>query len=118
MHLCNYFLHFTAFILGIYVCTADNGVGKSQNQKTHLNVEFSPKIKVPSPRIPQALYHEATLTCEIKASPSPVMYWKKNNETIDNDGTFQISHFALADEMTVTKLTVSIFVLLPTCIWF
>ena len=93
--------------LGIYVCTADNGVGKSQTRKTHLIVEFSPKIKVPSPRIPQALYHEATLSCEIKASPSPVMYWKKNNETIDNDSTFQVSHFALADEMTVTKLKVT-----------
>jgi len=93
---------------GIYVCTADNGVGKAQNRKTHLNIEFSPKIKVPSPRIPQALYHEALLSCEIKASPSPVMYWKKNNKTIDNDANHQISHFALADEMTVTKLKVQI----------
>ena len=99
-------LTLTINCLGIYVCTADNGVGKSQTRKTHLIVEFSPKIKVPSPRIPQALYHEATLSCEIKASPSPVMYWKKNNETIDNDSTFQVSHFALADEMTVTKLKV------------
>ena len=88
------------------MCTADNGVGKAQNRKTHLNIEFSPKIKVPSPRIPQALYHEALLSCEIKASPSPVMYWKKNNKTIDNDANHQISHFALADEMTVTKLKV------------
>merc|ERR1711997_118484 len=93
---------------GNYVCTADNGVGKSQQKKTYLDVEFAPIIKVPSPRITQALYHEATLSCEVEASPSPVMYWKKNNKPIDNDGTFQISHFALADEITITKLTVQI----------
>ena len=94
-------------ILGLYVCTADNGVGKPQNKKTYLDVVFSPKIKVPSPRITQALYHEAVLTCEVEASPSPVMYWKKNNKPIDNDDTFKISHFALADEITITKLRVS-----------
>ena len=95
--------------LGIYVCTADNGVGKSQNKKTYLEVEFSPKIKVPSPRVPQALYHEAQLMCEIEAFPSPVIYWKnKNNKTIKNDGTFQISHFALADEKMTTQLKVSL----------
>lgn len=91
---------------GMYVCTADNEVGKPQNKKTYLDVEFSPKIKVPSPRIPQALYHEATLSCEIEAAPSPVVYWKKNNKTINNDGTFHISHFALADEKTITQLRV------------
>jgi len=93
---------------GLYVCTADNGVGKPQNKKTYLDVEFPPRIKVPSPRITQALYHEATLTCEVEASPSPVMYWKKDNKPIDNDDTFKVSHFALADEITITKLSVQV----------
>merc|ERR1711981_1371564 len=52
---------------GIYVCTADNGVGTSQAKSVALEVEFSPKIKVPSPRTPQTLYHEARLLCEIEA---------------------------------------------------
>ena len=99
-------------ILGIYVCTADNGVGKGQHQNTYLEVEFSPKIKVPSPRIPQALYHEAHLVCEIEAFPSPAIYWKKNNETITNDNTFHITHFASADEKLTSQLKVSIIVII------
>lgn len=91
---------------GIYVCTASNGVGKDQQKSTSLEVEFSPKIKVPSPRIPQALYHDAHLSCEIEAFPPPAIYWKKNNETIKNNGTFQIAHFASADEKMTTQLKV------------
>lgn len=91
---------------GIYVCTADNGVGTSQEKSVALEVEFSPKIKVPSPRTPQTLYHEARLLCEIEAFPPPAINWKKDNQTIRNNGTFHVTHFASADEKTTSQLKV------------
>ena len=93
-------------ISGIYVCTADNGVGTSQAKSVALEVEFSPKIKVPSPRTPQTLYHEARLLCEIEAFPPPAINWRKDNQTIRNNGTFHVTHFASADEKTTSQLKV------------
>ena len=90
----------------MYVCTAGNGVG-TQEKSTSLEVEFSPKIIVPRPRIPQAPYYEAHLSCEIEAFPAPAIIWKKNNEVIRNNSTFEISHFASADEKTTSNLHVN-----------
>jgi hypothetical protein len=50
------------------VCSAANGVGKTQERVIMLEVEFAPKINVPKPRVPQAPYYEAHLICEIMVS--------------------------------------------------
>ncbi len=93
-------------ITGHYVCTADNGVGASQDRVLNLLVGFPPQVDVPKPRVPQALYYEAHLVCEIKAFPPPAILWKKNGTLIKNSGSHQITHFASADELTTSTLKV------------
>ena len=61
---------------------------------------------MPSPRTPQTLYHEARLLCEIEAFPPPAINWRKDNQTIRNNGTFHVTHFASADEKTTSLLKV------------
>ena len=93
------------------MCTASNGVGSSQSRTVGLSVEFSPSISVPSPRVAQAVGYEATLQCTIKAFPPPAIFWRRDGRQIVNSEQFRISHFASQDEITMTKLFVSIFFL-------
>ena len=72
----------------------------------NLEVEFSPKIKVPRPRIPQALYYEAELTCDVEAFPPPSIIWTKDGKEIGNNATFSVSHFAKEDEHIVSTVKV------------
>ena len=68
-------LHDVWIFAGNYVCSASNGVGKSQERIVSLEVEFPPKIDVPKPKVPQAAYYEAHLICEIQVKQSgPILF--------------------------------------------
>lgn len=45
--------------------------------------------------------------CDIDAFPPPTINWKHGEDIINNNSTFQISHFASADERTTSTLRVS-----------
>ena len=90
------------------MCTASNGVGNSMSRTLGLSVEFDPEISVPSPRVAQAEGYEAQLECTIKAFPPPAIFWTKEGDAVTNSERYQISHFASQDEITVSKLRVSI----------
>ena len=59
-------INFAPFFAGNYICSASNGVGKTQERVISLEVEFPPKIDVPKPKVPQAAFYEAHLVCEIQ----------------------------------------------------
>lgn len=96
---------------GNYVCTARNGVGKGPSRLVALEVEFSPQIRVPRPRVPQAPGYDAELVCRITAFPPPSIIWRRQgdghaNNSIDNSDQVQITHFAEEDDVTVSTLRV------------
>ena len=93
---------------GNYVCTASNDVGSPQNRVLDLQVGFPPTIELPSPRIPQALYYEVEMECQIHAFPAPAIRWYKGNgsELIHNNRHHYIEHFAKRDDFVVSILKV------------
>jgi len=91
---------------GNYVCTASNDVGSPKERVLDLQVGFPPFIQVPRPRIPQAEYYEASLECQIKAYPAPAIRWKKDGESVVNDGNHKITHYAAEDELVTTTLQI------------
>lgn len=46
---------------GTYYCFADNGVGKGDRRNVNLEIEFSPVITVPRPKLGQALRYDMDL---------------------------------------------------------
>ena len=96
-----------AFLLaGNYVCTASNDVGSPQKRVLDLQVGFPPTIELPSPRIPQALYYEVEMECQIHAYPAPAIRWFKGNQSIHNNRQHYIEHFAKRDDFVVSILKV------------
>jgi neuronal growth regulator 1 len=91
---------------GIYVCTAENGVGANQDRVITFQVGFSPNIEVPKPRVPQAPYYEVHLVCLIQAYPPPAIQWIKNDEHLKNGANHLITHFASADDLTTSTLKI------------
>jgi hypothetical protein len=73
---------------GIYVCTADNGIGKS-SKNINLEVEFAPFISIPRPKIAQALDYDIELKCVVQAYPSPSIAWFKNGKEIFNGDVYK-----------------------------
>ena len=95
---------------GNYICTADNGVGKSKERVIQFQVGFPPSIEMETPKAPQALGYEANLICTIQAHPSPTIQWVKNGENIHNGYNFKISHFASEDDYITSSLKVNFFI--------
>uniref|UniRef100_A0A0A9YFY8 Lachesin n=1 Tax=Lygus hesperus TaxID=30085 RepID=A0A0A9YFY8_LYGHE len=93
---------------GTYYCVAENGVGKGTRRNINVEVEFSPVISVPRPRLGQALQYDMDLECHVEAYPPPAIVWIKEDEErqISNNQHYSVSHFATADEFTDTTLRV------------
>ncbi|KAJ8954637.1 hypothetical protein NQ314_007036 [Rhamnusium bicolor] len=91
---------------GTYYCVAENGVGRGTKRNIAVEVEFSPVVVVPRPRLGQALQFDMDLECHVEAYPPPAITWEKDDITLSNNQHFKISHFAVADEFTDTTLRV------------
>lgn len=71
-----------------------------------MEVEFSPVITAPRPRLGQALQYDMDLECHIEAYPPPAIIWVKDEQILSNNQHYSISHFATADEFTDSTLRV------------
>ncbi|XP_033244263.1 lachesin [Drosophila miranda] len=91
---------------GTYYCVADNGVSRGDRRNINIEVEFSPVITVPRPRLGQALQYDMDLECHIEAYPPPAIVWTKDDIQLANNQHYSISHFATVDEYTDSTLRV------------
>ncbi|GLG92915.1 Lachesin [Gryllus bimaculatus] len=91
---------------GTYYCVAENGVGRGARRNIAVEVEFSPIITVPRPRLGQALQYDMDLECHVEAYPPPAIVWRKDGVQLSNNQHYSISHFATADEFTDTTIRV------------
>lgn len=91
---------------GTYYCFADNGVGKGDRRNVNLEVEFSPVITVPHPKLGQALRYDMDLECHVEAYPPPQINWVKDEFLLSNSQKYRISNFNTADEFTDSTLRI------------
>lgn len=91
---------------GTYYCVAENGVGRGARRNINVEVEFSPVITAPRPRLGQALQYDMDLECHVEAYPPPAISWHKDDILLTNNQHYAVSHFATADEYTDTTLRV------------
>lgn len=93
--------------LGQYLCVANNGVGEEASHTVTLEVEFSPRVEAPRPRIAQAAEYDAVLTCKVVAFPRPSIHWNLDDgDSITNDDNYEVSHFSESNDVTLTTLKV------------
>ena len=92
---------------GEYLCVANNGVGEETSHTVTLEVEFTPLVEAPRPRIAQAAEYDAVLTCKVTAFPRPTIHWNLDGgESITNDDNYEVSHFSESNDVTLTTLKV------------
>ena len=91
---------------GTYYCFADNGVGKGDRRNINLEIEFSPVVTVPRPKLGQALRYDMDLECHVEAYPTPQINWVKDDFLLSNGKKHKISNFATADEFTDSTLRI------------
>ncbi|UYV78478.1 hypothetical protein LAZ67_16001654 [Cordylochernes scorpioides] len=68
--------------MGAYLCIASNGIPPSVSKRILLQVNFKPKIRVPSQLVSAPVGHDAELECRLEASPRPLMSWVRNDGLI------------------------------------
>jgi neuronal growth regulator 1 len=91
---------------GTYYCFAENGVGRGDRRNVNLEIEFSPVITVPRPKVGQALNYAADLECHVEAYPPPQIIWVKEEFLLSNSKNYKISNFASAEEFTDSTLRI------------
>lgn len=91
---------------GTYFCFADNGVGRGDRRNVNLEIEFSPVITVPRPKLGQALHYDMDLECHVEAYPPPQIVWVKDEFLLSNNKNYKISNFNTADEFTDSTLRI------------
>lgn len=91
---------------GTYYCFADNGVGRGDRRNINLEIEFSPVISVPRPKVGQARRYDMDLECHIEAFPTPQIIWVKDEFLISNNNKYKISNFPSGDEFTDSTLRI------------
>lgn len=74
---------------GLYYCIADNGIGKPDRRAVNFEVEFSPKIVIPRPRVAQAIDYDIELECRVEAYPAPTVVWFKNGVQLYSEGDYR-----------------------------
>ncbi|XP_058059788.1 lachesin-like [Anopheles bellator] len=92
---------------GTYYCMADNGVGKSDTKAITLEVEFSPVISVPRPKVAQAVDYDIDVECVVQAFPAPAISWYRNGKQIHNGGSYSISQIGSPDDVTRSVVKIS-----------
>lgn len=76
---------------GTYYCVAENSVGRGARRNIAVEVEFSPVISVPRPRVGQALQYDMDLQCHVIAYPPPAITWLHNDVVLSNNQHYRYS---------------------------
>jgi len=64
---------------------AENSVGRGARRNIAVEVEFSPVISVPRPRVGQALQYDMDVECHVIAYPPPAIVWLKDGVQLSNN---------------------------------
>lgn len=77
--------------MGAYLCIASNGILPAISKRIFLQVNFKPKVKVVNQILGALVGNDATLDCQIEASPKPVNIWRnENGDVLISSSKYQI----------------------------
>ncbi|XP_037891604.1 neural cell adhesion molecule 2 isoform X1 [Glossina fuscipes] len=68
---------------GVYICTANNGVGQAASSQVVLHVLYPPEITVERPIVFSGEGHEAMLVCIVHGETQPEVIWFKDTMQLD-----------------------------------
>ncbi|XP_055850770.1 immunoglobulin superfamily member 10 isoform X2 [Episyrphus balteatus] len=68
---------------GVYICTANNGVGQPASSQVVLHVLYPPEISVERPTVFSGEGHEAMLVCIVHGETQPEVIWFKDTMQLD-----------------------------------
>uniref|UniRef100_A0A0K8WJD6 Lachesin n=1 Tax=Bactrocera latifrons TaxID=174628 RepID=A0A0K8WJD6_BACLA len=68
---------------GVYICTANNGVGQPASSQVVLHVLYPPEISVERPIVFSGEGHEAMLVCIVHGETQPEVLWFKDTMQLD-----------------------------------
>ncbi|KAM7359380.1 uncharacterized protein ACRADG_009810 isoform 1-T3 [Cochliomyia hominivorax] len=68
---------------GVYICTANNGVGQPASSQVVLHVLYPPEITVERPVVFSGEGHEAMLVCIVHGETQPEVIWFKDTMQLD-----------------------------------
>ncbi|KRG02302.1 lachesin isoform X2 [Drosophila mojavensis] len=68
---------------GVYICTANNGVGQPASSQVVLHVLYPPEISVERPVVFSGEGHEAMLVCIVHGETQPEVIWFKDTMQLD-----------------------------------
>jgi len=72
---------------------AENGVGQGARRSVAVEVLFAPVVRVPKPRVTQALQYDVDLECQVEAYPPAAVVWIFNKEVLSNNQYFRYIYF-------------------------
>ncbi|UYV77101.1 hypothetical protein LAZ67_14003304 [Cordylochernes scorpioides] len=65
--------------MAAYLCIASNGVQPAVSKRVLLQVNFKPKIRVPTQLVGALAGSDVTLECRVEASPRPLTSWLRGD---------------------------------------
>jgi len=63
--------------MGVYVCTASNGVLPAASRRIMVSIHFNPVVHVPNQLIWSTVGSNLTMECFVEASPRSMNFWVK-----------------------------------------
>ncbi|CAL8111233.1 unnamed protein product [Orchesella dallaii] len=68
---------------GLYVCSADNGVGRPAIGAVYVRVLYTPEIEVPKIRVHGGVGYKASLACLVYADPPAEVKWRIGEKVVE-----------------------------------
>lgn len=73
--------------VGVYTCTASNGVGTPARASINLQVLYPPEIELETDRVHSGINKEAHLTCRVQGNPVPLVSWYRDSNLLSETDT-------------------------------
>ncbi|XP_023343155.1 protein amalgam [Eurytemora carolleeae] len=70
---------------GMYICTADNGVGNPADVHIQIKVLYKPEVWVEQDVVQGGLGEQATLVCRVQGYPIPDIRWYRGTMLLETD---------------------------------
>lgn len=93
--------------MGVYVCTASNGIPPAASRRIAVNINFNPVINVPNQLIWSTQGNNFTMECNVEAFPRSVNYWiRGDGELIISGNKFGVSE--VRDSIFASRMALTV----------
>lgn len=91
---------------GIYICTADNGVGKPATRAITLDILYRPSVTVEQKWVYSGVGKdvEANLACVVKSDPEAEVLWMRGSMFLSEDERHSMTRFGSRYVLTISSV--------------